>query len=140
MRRTLIAIATAGVFASGAAIAGSTTAQLNHQPGYATFVPVQYSYDRWDHGSVNINEREARIRARIDGGLNDGRITRWEARRLYRELASIEAKERSYKSDGRLNNREEAQLNRDLDWLAENVRTQLRDDDRSYSYNNPYGR
>lgn len=59
---------------------------------------------------------------------------------LYRQLASIEAKERSYKADGRLNYREEAQLKRDLDSLAQNVQVQLRDEDRSYSYNNPYGR
>ncbi len=140
MRRTLIAIATVGVLASGAAIAGPTAVQLNHEQGYSGFVPVQYSSDRWDDRSATINDREARIRARIDRGVNDGRITRSEARRLYRQLASIEAKERSYKSDGRLNYREEAQLRRDLDSLAQNVHVQLRDEDRSYSYNNPYRR
>ena len=67
--------------------------------------------------------------------MNDGRVTRSEARRLYRQLASIEAKERSYRADGRLSYREEAQLKRDLDSLAQNVHVQLRDDDRSYSYN-----
>lgn len=138
MRRTLIAVATAGLLASGAAVAGSTTVQLSHG-----FVPVQYStphsYDRWDDRSVTIKEREARIRARIDRGVNDGRITRWEARRLYRQLASIEAKEHAYKTDGWLNRREEAQLIRDLDSLAQNVRVQVRDDER-YSYNSPYRR
>lgn len=135
MRRTLIAIATAGVLASGAAAAGSTTVQLNHETGYAGFVPVQYSYDRWDDRAASVNDREAHIKARIDRGVSDGRITRFEARRLYRQLASIEAKERSYRADGRLNYREEAQLKRDLDSLAQNVHVQLRDDDRSYSYN-----
>ena len=131
MRKTLIAIATIGVTASGAAFAGSTGPQLNHG-----FVPVQYSSnDRWDDRAASINDREARIKARIDRGVSDGRITRPEARRLYRQLASIEAKERSYKSDGRLNYREEAQLKHDLDSLAQNVHVQLRDDDRSYSYN-----
>ena len=135
MRRTLIAIAAAGALASGAAVAASTTVQLNHDTGYAGFVPVQYSSDRWDDRAASINEREGHIKARIDRGVNDGRITRIEARRLYRQLASIEAKERSYKSDGRLNYREEAQLKRDLDSLAQNVHVQLRDQDRSYSYN-----
>ena len=98
MRRTLIAIAAAGALASGAAVAASTTVQLNHDTGYAGFVPVQYSSDRWDDRAASINDREAHIKARIDRGVNDGRITRIEARRLYRQLASIEAKERSYKS------------------------------------------
>jgi len=43
-------------------------------------------------------------------------------------------------ADGHLNRREEAQLTHDLDTLASNLRTQLRDQDRSYSYNAPYGR
>ena len=150
MRSTLIALATAGVLASGAAVAGSTTVQSNRDSGYAAFVPVQYSDryaypdrypNRWDDRSATVNEREAHIRARIERGLNDGRITNREARGLYRELASIEAKERAFKADGRLNYREEAQLNRDLDRLAENVRVQLRDDERRYSYNySPYSR
>lgn len=140
MKRTLIAVATAGILASGGAIAGTT---VMRDFGSATFIPVQYSneYDhRWDDRSANVNEREARIRARIEHGLNDGRLTNWEARRLYRELAAVEAKERAYLADGRLNNREQANLNRDLDGLAANVRAQLRDDDRRYSYNSPYGR
>ena len=137
MKRTLIALAAAGVLASGVAVAG-TTVQLYGDYGSAAFVPVQYSDrygDRWDDRSVNVNEREARIRARIDRGIRDGRITRAEARGLYRELGSIESAERTYKSDGRLTNRENADLNRRLDRLADNVRIQLRDDDRRYSYN-----
>ncbi len=159
MKRTLIALTTAGILASGGAVAG-TTVQVTRDFGSARFVPVQYveqhdyrwddrSDHRWDDRSdhrwvdpaANINEREARIRARIQRGWNDGRLTSWEARRLYRELVAIEAKERAYMADGRLNYREQAQLNRELDWLAEHVRAQLRDDERRYSYfNNPYGR
>jgi hypothetical protein len=66
--------------------------------------------------------------------LHDGRITNSEARRLYRELAAVEAKERAFRADGRLTYREDAELNRNLDRLAENVRAQLRDDERTYSY------
>ena len=85
--------------------------------------------------AASINEREAQIRARIERGLNNGRITQREARPLYRELGSIEATERAYKADGRLSYREDAELNRRLDRLADNVRIQLRDDERRYSYN-----
>ena len=50
---------------------------------------------------------------------NDGRITDREARRLYRELSVIESKERAFMADGRLNYREDAELKRNLDRLAE---------------------
>jgi hypothetical protein len=142
MRKTLFALAAAGVLASGAAVAATT----GHDLG-AAFVPVQYSNnnpysnnddrwreDRWDDRAQNINEREARIRARIQRGQNDGRLTDREARHLYRELNAIEAKERTFMADGRLNYRENAELKRNLDILADNVRQQMRDDDRRFSY------
>jgi hypothetical protein len=148
MRKTLIALATAGVVASSVAMAGNTT---GHAYGSATFVPVQYTQqypqpnpqqygdrwhdDRWDDRSQTVNEREARIRARIERGQFTGRLTDFEARRLYRQLNVIEAKERSFMADGRLNRRESAELNQNLDVLANNVRTQMRDEDRRYSYN-----
>jgi hypothetical protein len=146
MRKTLIALAAAGVLASGAAAAATT----GHEFGTAS-VPVQYGYngdrwhddrwhddrwhdDRWDDRAQNINEREARIRARIERGHNDGRLTHREARYLYRQLNAIEAKERAFLADGRLNYRENAELKRDLDVLADNVRREMRDEDRRYSY------
>ena len=138
MRKTLIAIAAATALASGAAIAGNTTSQYVGSPG---FVHTQYNdrYDwrdnRWDDRSQNINEREARIRDRIQRGQNSGRLTDREARNLYRQLNIIEAKERTFMADGRLNYRENDELKRNLDRLADNVRFQMRDDDRNYSYN-----
>ncbi len=136
MRSTLIALATAGLLATGGATAGTATIQVTRNVGSAAVVPVQHSQhsDRWDDRSANVNEREARIKARIERGLHDGRITNPEARRLHRELASIEAKERAFRADGRLSYREDAELKSNLDRLAENVRVQLRDDERRYSY------
>ena len=136
MRSTLIALATAGLLASGSAAAGTPT--IHHG-----LVPVQYSNQyavpdpsvyRGEERSANVNEREARIKARIDRGVSDGRLTNREARRLYRELGAIEAKERAFIADGRLNHRETAELNSSLDRLAENLRAQVRDDERRYSY------
>ena len=141
MRKTLIALAAASVLASGLATAANTT---RHDFGSVGFVEVQHNdrYEwrdnRWDDRAQNINEREARIRTRIDRGHNTGRLTDFEARRLYRQLNIIEAKERTFMQDGRLNHREDAELRRNLDRLADNVRTQMRDDDRRYSYNNQY--
>jgi len=140
MRKTLFALAAAGVLAAGAATAATT----GHDFGTA-FVPVQYNNpygnnddrwrdDRWDDRAQNVNEREARIRVRIQRGQNDGRLTDREARNLYRRLNVIEAKERTFMADGRLNYREDAELKRNLDALADNVRRQMRDEDRRYSY------
>ena len=144
MRKTLFALAAAGVLASGAA----TAATNGHDFG-TVFVPVQYGNnnqyhygnnydrwhdDRWDDRAQNINEREARIRARIQRGQSDGRLTDREARHLYRQLNAIEAKERTFMADGRLNYREDAELKRNLDVLADNVRVQMRDDERRFSY------
>jgi len=125
MKTTLIALAAAGVLASGAAV-GATVVRADHA---TAFVPVQYS-DRWDDRSVNIEEREARINARIQRGLHDGRITDREARRLYRELHDVREKQRAFNSDGRINHREAEELNRDLDRLADHVRQQMHDQDR----------
>jgi hypothetical protein len=133
MKRILFALATASVLASGTAIAGATTVHPVSHDRSGMFVPVQYyvDYARGDNDrSASINEREARIRERIQRGMNDGSITRWEARRLFRDLGSIEAKERAFRSDGRLNSREFAELNRDLERLALNVREQRRDEER----------
>jgi hypothetical protein len=132
MKRTLIAIATLGILGSGVANAAGTTAvQTDRDFRSPMLIPVQ-QYDRWDDRSVTVNEREARINARIQRGLRDGRITNREARRLYNELADIEEKERAFGSDGRLSGRESAELNRDLDRLAEDVREQMRDEQRRY--------
>ena len=146
MKSTLIAVAIAGVIASGTAAAA--TVQSDRDTRFANFAAVQYTQNyeprlneprynddrmaRWDDRSVSINEREARINARIDRGFHDGRLTEREVRRLQRELAYVEAKERGFKSDGRLSRRETDELNRDLDRVAANLRTQLGDEQRRY--------
>ena len=138
MRKTLIALATAGVLASGIAVAGNT----NRHDFSSAFRPVQYTErhdDRsWDDRAQAVNEREARLRARIQHGQHTGRLTDREARNLYRQLSFIESKERTFMADGRLNRREEAELKHNLDRLADNLRTQMRDEDRRYSYNRQY--
>ena len=141
MRKTLIASVTIGVLASGAAW-GDTALRVESRASSPDMIHVQYAQpspqygqpapERWNDRALGINEREERIKDRIHRGLSDGRITHREARWLLRQLASVESKERAYMSDGRLNGRETADLNRDLDRLALNVRTQLRDDERRY--------
>ena len=132
MNRTLIAIVTAGLLASGAAVAGSVHSPGDNHSGNFIAVQYGYGYDRSDERSASINEREARIKNRIQRGMQDGSLTDWEARRLYRELGNIESKERAFRSDGRLDGREAAELNRDLDRVAEDVRDQRHDEQRRY--------
>jgi len=129
MKKTLIALSTAAMLSSGAALAGTTMSPSNVPVGLQGFVSVQ-QYNRSDERLASINEREARIRDRINRGINDGRITRREARQLYRELGDVQAKERAFRADGRIDGRESRELMADLDRLAENVRHQLHDEQR----------
>ena len=129
MNRTFFAFSVAALFASNAAFAGTAFVSSNVRVASPGFVAVQ-QYDRWDDRSANINERESRIRARIDRGINDGRITRGEANRLYRELRDVEAKERAFRSDGYIDRRENRVLTAELDRLADHVRHELRDEQR----------
>jgi hypothetical protein len=137
MKRLLIAVAVAGAIASSGTMAGSTTSTAQRDLGSPAFVPVQYyQQHRADDRQAQINEREARIENRIQRGLADGRLTQWEARRLQRQLNDIQAKERAFMGDGWMNRGEFAELSRDLDQLADNVRAEARDDQRRYSYYN----
>jgi len=123
MKKTLLALAAAGVFASMGAAAAN-----GHDTQGPAFSPVQYhDGDRLDNRSATVNERESRINDRIARGIRDGRINEREARSLQRELSQIESKERSFNRDGRLSNRESEELNRDLDRLTDHVRQQIRD-------------
>ena len=117
MKSVLIAVAAAGMLLSTAGVAQT----------YPRDNPRWANAERWDDRSISVNEREARIHARIQHGIDRGRINDYEARRLVRELRDIEAKERAFKDDGRLSRRETESLNRDLDRLADNVRRQIRD-------------
>lgn len=121
MKTTLIALAAAAVLAPGAAAAS---------PGADVTLLMPVQYERWDDRSMSVNEREQRLHERIERGIQDGRITDREARRLNRQLSDIEAKERSYLYDGRLSRRETDELHRDLDRLRDSVRQQARDEQR----------
>jgi hypothetical protein len=127
--KTLIAFAAAGVLASTAFAAAPADERTDRHANPSVMIPVQYN-DYRDDRSATIDEREARLMERIQRGMNDGRITNREARRLQRELDAIQAKEHAFKDDGRLNRRETDELNRDLSRLADRVRQQMRDEQR----------
>jgi hypothetical protein len=137
--KTLITLASAGMLASTAFAGGLSDSRIDRHSNSAAMVPAQYYaqrddrpqyYAQQDDRAAAINERESRITERIQRGMNDGRITDREARRLQRELDAIQAKERAFKDDGRLSRRETDELNRDLSRLADHVRQQMRDEQR----------
>ncbi len=80
------------------------------------------------HGGIRDRIREAR--QSIDRGIEHGKITRPEARKLNEELDSILAKIDRMRSDGRLDERERESINRDLDRLDRDIKREKRDDDR----------
>ena len=136
MRKSLIALATVGVLASGAVAADSFTVRIGENDA-RSFVAVQdYGNDFrgwYDEGRrMSVDERQARINARIEHGLQTGALTRREARQLERQLALTEERERAYEADGRLTGRERAVLHRDLDNVAQRLRFEQRDADRRY--------
>ena len=136
MKKSLIALATVGVLASGIAAADSYTVRVRGHDG-RSFIAVQDvgpDFRRWhDEGRrLSVDERQARIHARIEQGLQSGELTRREARRLGRQLAITEEKERAFEADGRLNGRERAELHRDLDYVSQRLRFERHDGERRY--------
>lgn len=136
MKTSLVALALAGVLASGAAAADRSTFRVDGRDG-RSFVTTQdhgYDFRRWhdDGRQLSVDDRQARINTRIEHGLQTGALTRREARQLARQLALTEQKERAFETNGRLNGRERAELHRDLDQVAQRLRFERHDSDRRY--------
>lgn len=81
------------------------------------------NYDR-----IDSYQREAR--RQIAWGIESGRITSRESKRLLREVEQIEYKENRYKRDGMLDPRERRDLMEDLTVLNRWINREKRDGDR----------
>ncbi len=81
------------------------------------------NYDR-----IDSYQREAR--RQIAFGIESGRITSRESKRLLREVEQIEYKENRYKRDGNLDPRERKDLIEDLTVLNRWINREKRDGDR----------
>ena len=108
MKHVLMATIAATVLASAAAHADP------YMPG------------EWQERQVQrervIYERESRVGQWIQHGVDEGAMTPREARRLYRELGYVRQKQHSFEADGRLDRREFAELNDDLDRIVARLR------------------
>jgi hypothetical protein len=134
MKKSLIVVALAAVVGAGTAAADSFAVRIGER-GHASYITVQQhdnDFRHWyDEGRrQSVDERQARIAQRIEAGMQNGELTRREARQLARQLNATEQKERAFESDGRLNNRERSELHSDLDVVAQRLRFERRDDDR----------
>jgi hypothetical protein len=135
MKKSLIALATVGVLASGAAAADTYVVRTDNGTVRAYAVQHDYRYDNrnWNDGrNFSIDQRQANIRDRIQRGIDNGRLNNREARRMMRELNEIQAKERAFEADGRLGRAERDALHQDLDNLVARLRNEMRDDDRRW--------
>ncbi|MES2512149.1 MAG: hypothetical protein V4625_19650 [Pseudomonadota bacterium] len=69
----------------------------------------------------NIDQSQVQVSARIQQGLQSGRITPYEAQMLYRRDQDIQHREALYKSDGRATPAERQQLRSDMAALSAEV-------------------
>jgi hypothetical protein len=110
---------------------------------------AQRGYDRRDNNYGRNDNRYDRIdsyqreaRRQIAYGIESGRITSRESKRLLKEVEKIEYKENRYKRDGVLDPRERKDLMEDLAVLNRWINHEKRDGDRvTYDdYNKGNGR
>jgi hypothetical protein len=86
-------------------------------------------YDRRD-GYDKIDNYQREARRQIAFGIESGRITSRESKRLLREVEAIEYKENRYKHDGVLDPRERRDLMEDLMVLNRWINREKRDGER----------
>ena len=86
------------------------------------------NYGKGGYDKIDSYQREAR--RQIAWGIESGRITSRESKRLLREVEAIEHKENRYKRDGNLDPRERRDLMEDLIVLNRWINREKRDGDR----------
>jgi hypothetical protein len=91
---------------------------------------VTGGYDDGPNWHNDIRARVDKAQRRIERGMENGSLTRHEARRLQQEFGAILDKIDAMSRDGRLDRRERASINRDLDRLEMDITREKRDDQR----------
>lgn len=98
------------------------------------FATMATSYAERGDWRGGIRSRIHEDQQRIEWGIESGALTRHEARRLRRELATILDKIDYMKQDGHLSSRERKRINRDLDRLEMDIRREKYDAERRRYY------
>jgi hypothetical protein len=131
MKKTLlIALAAASTLA--------VAAPAMAQPGY--YGGNQRYEDRYDRD--HRMDASDRLQRRLDNAIRQRQLSPQEVRTLRTQVRQIEALERRYWADGRMDRRERADIQRRVEWVEARLRMDRRD--RDYGYNgygyNGYGR
>lgn len=92
----------------------------------------QTSNDDFAQGRRPLNERRQALEARIDAGVRDGSLTRWEADRLRGDYDALVQLESRYQADGRLTAAEREDLRTRYRALSQQVGDD-RNDDQGYN-------
>ena len=88
----------------------------------------------WSRGRRPLYQRRADLDARIDAGVRDGSISRFEADRLRDDYDALVQLETRYAADGRMTTAERRELRERYRALSERVGEERRDDDFGYGW------
>jgi hypothetical protein len=124
MRKLLIPLAIAPLFAAGAALA-----EPGPWYGHSAYYESHNARLR-----LNDDQRLALQREAIERGIARGAITRYEAERLFEENARIARMKQIAKADGYFTLEERARYSQALDASARHIRLAINDRDRRRHY------
>ncbi|HYC69358.1 hypothetical protein [Brevundimonas sp.] len=88
----------------------------------------------WSRGRRPLYQRRADLDARIDAGVRDGSISRYEADRLRNDYEALVQLETRYAADGRMTTTERRDLRDRYRALSQRVGDERRDDDGGYGW------
>ncbi|HYD28982.1 hypothetical protein [Brevundimonas sp.] len=88
----------------------------------------------WSRGRRPLYQRRADLDARIDAGVRDGSISRFEADRLRDDYDALVQLETRYAADGRMTTAERRDLRDRYRALSQRVGDERRDDDAGYGW------
>ncbi|MFO7542134.1 MAG: hypothetical protein R6W97_04860 [Thiobacillus sp.] len=133
---TVLALGSLGLLATGAQADGNRGG-YGSGPGYNTsYGQIQERVQDRDHRRYDrkaflqserftqqVNARQERQMDRIQHGMRNGALTRFEFRGLMQEQRDIRAMEQHFRADGFLDAREFQRLDRALDIASQNIRS-----------------
>lgn len=88
--------------------------------------------DDWGRGGQPLTNRRADLSARIDAGVRNGSLTRYEADQLRSEYDALARVEASYSADGRITTAERDDLRSRYQTFSQRLRAQRNDNDRGW--------
>ena len=122
LNKTLIAMLTFGALGLTASGAQAGWDHHGYRPGHAF-----QAYKQSQLFEQQINARQSRQMERIQAGMRQGELTRFEFRRLMQEQHEIRAMEHHFASDGLIDAREFQRLDRALDIASRNIKLEKHD-------------